>query len=542
MPMLLAACITCLGLMHAPLRSGHSVRPRLPRSPLACDTSSADDHRRQPTTTTTQHSDDRALLAHTQQLPPRNIAMALTRLVLPCVSCAALIWTTTSIANLLNDHLDWVYAWNGVALFLFTIGLQAFPWVWTFGLQAWALADRPQALDWQKFWTVHGSQPSARLTTLTAEAAETVGVPPPKHVYELCISKPCACAGDVPGTGESAIGVSTGLLGLLTETELSAVIAHELGHLRHKDLLHDFVLERGISGLKAPFDHGMRLALSPLNPDIPDSRALQFVLALYLTAAGSCPYLLALLLTLAEKAVHRGFELDADLAAAHAFGAEPTICFLSKLQYATDATGSLYYPLPMDLAFRTAAKVGFESRKEALEHDYYGLKRSLTEGELKEAGLDNPVEFAAREVAKCEAELRTKFSSNTPLRAIRKSFALYYFLQSKHPTFEVRIAAIEKAVNDGRVPRTITAAPNDNEKCDDDTTTRVDDELNVRPEFAEFAELFVSSPSAAPALHSVPKQCEEALEEATMEATDMWTPNAASSVFAVYALSAVLLA
>jgi hypothetical protein len=97
-------------------------------------------------------------------------------------------------------------------------------------------------------------------------------------------------------------------------------------------------------------------------------------------------------------------------------------------------------------------------------------------------------------------------------------------------------------VNDGRVPRTITAAPNDNEKCDDDTTTRVDDELNVRPELAEFAELFVSSPPAAPALHSVPKQCEEALEEATMEATDMWTPNAASSVFAVYALSAVLLA
>ena len=286
----------------------------------------------------------------------------------------------------------------------------------------------------------------------------------------------------------------------------------------------------------------MHLALFPLNPEIPGSRALQFVLALYLTAAGSCPYLLALLLTLAEKAVHRGFELDADLAAAHAFGAEPTICFLSKLQYATDATGSLYYPLPMDLAFRTAAKVGFESRKEALEHDYYGLKRSLTEGELKEAGLDNPVEFAAREVAKCEAELRTKFSSNTPLRAIRKSFALYYFLQNTHPTFEVRIAAIEKAVNDGRVPRTITAAPNDNEKCDDDTTTRVDDELNVRPEFAEFAELFVSSPSAAPALHSVPKQCEEALEEATMEATDMWTPNAASSVFAVYALSAVLLA
>ena len=100
-----------------------------------------------------QHSDDRALLADTQQLPPRSIAMALTRLVLPCVSCAALIWTTTSIANLLNDHLDWVYAWNGVALFLFSIGLHTFPWVWTFGLQAWALADRPQALDWQKFWT-----------------------------------------------------------------------------------------------------------------------------------------------------------------------------------------------------------------------------------------------------------------------------------------------------------------------------------------------------------------------------------------------------
>ena len=186
-------------------------------------------------------------------------------------------------------------------------------------------------MDWQKdvnFGLAEndeaGITSSARLTTLTTEAAEAVDVPPPKHVYELCISKPCACAGDVPRTGESAIGVSTGLLGLLTETELSAVIAHELGHLRHKDLLHDFVLERGISGLKAPFDHGMHLALFPLNPEIPGSRALQFVLALYLTAAGSCPYLLVLLLTLAEKAFLRGSELDADLAAAHAFGAEPT--------------------------------------------------------------------------------------------------------------------------------------------------------------------------------------------------------------------------
>ena len=130
--MLLAVSIACLGYMHAPQRYSNSVRPSLSRTPPACGIGSADGRRE--LRATTQHSDDRALLADTQLLPPRSIKIALTRLVLPCVAYAALIWITTCTAHLLKDNLAWFYAWNGIAQLLFPIGLQA-----------WAFAQAYQA-------------------------------------------------------------------------------------------------------------------------------------------------------------------------------------------------------------------------------------------------------------------------------------------------------------------------------------------------------------------------------------------------------------
>ena len=485
-PMLLVISIACLGLIHTPLR-GHSVRPRLTRTPPACDIGSADDRRE--FRATTQHSDDLTLLAGTQQLPPRSIEMALTRLVLPCASYAALIWTTTCTAHLLKDHLDWVYAWNCVTLVLLSIGGQTFASAQTYWFDI---------LDWQKaIKPLLGEVDfiaSARLTTLATEAAEALGVPPPKNVHEVCTSEPFACAF---ATAESTVCVSTGLQELLTEKELLAVLAHELGHLRHKDTLYASVMLTAVCGLKAPFAQGSQLALSQLNPENRWAKGtlnitlLPFVTGLYLMSAGVCPYLLSFLVEFADKAVRRGFELDADLAAAEAFGADATICGLSKTEYSTDATGS---PMSgrVDKLVRQVAERVYEKKKVALEHDYYGAKRSLTDGELKKAGLDNPIVFAAREVAKIEAVMRTTPQLNTLCDYI----TVFWNLQSTHPTLEVRIAAIEKAVNDGRVLRTIfTAAPDD-----DDESTRADDEPgNARPEFVEFAELFASGPPAAPA-------------------------------------------
>ena len=548
--MLLAVSIACLGYMHAPQRYSNSVRPSLSRTPPACGIGSADGRRE--LRTTSQHSDDRALLADTQLLPPRSIRIALTRLVLPCVANAALIWITTCTAHLLKDHLDWFYAWNGVALLIFPIGLQA--WVC-------AQSYRAEALDWPSTLKRSAGEDdivaSARLTTLATEAAEALGVPHPKNVCEVSMSKPFACALTGAHTspspwGESTVGASTGLQELLTETELSAVFAHELGHLRHKDMQHRSVIILSVSMLKAPFLQGKRAFSSCLNPEIRDRPAVilakcglqttQFVIALYLMAAGFCPYMLSFLVEFADKAVRRGFELDADLAAAEAFGADATIRGFSKIFYSTDANGSLYYPDPTDVieeqVFRQAAELMFAQRKEALEHDYYGDKRSLTDGELKEANLDNPIEFEAREVAKIEAYMRTIPACNGLCGFLKLSVVL----QSTHPTHEVRIAAIEKAVNDGRVLRTITTAPND-----DDESIRDDDEHNTRSEFAEFAELFSPGPPAAPIwLNAATTSMAGPLAELELARklptwVKTWAPFAAK-MSAVYALATVLLA
>ena len=550
--MLLAVSIACLGYMHAPQRYSNSVRPSLSRTPPACGIGSADGRRE--LRTTSQHSDDRALLADTQLLPPRSIRIALTRLVLPCVANAALIWITTCTAHLLKDNLDWFYAWNGVAQLLFPIGLQA----WAF-----AQAYRAETLDWLSTLKRSAGEDdivgSARLTTLATEAAEALGVPHPKNVCEVSTSKPYACALTGEQTspspwGEPIVAASTGLQELLTETELSAVFAHELGHLRHKDAQHKSAIILSVWMLKAPFLQGKRFFWangsfsSGLKLEIRDRSAVilakcglqtaQFIIALYLMAAGFCPYMLSFLVEFADKAVRRGFELDADLAAAEAFGADATIRALSKIHYSTNATGSLYYPEPTDVVewhyFRQAAEQMFVLSKEELEKDYYGDKRVLTDGELKEANLDNKIEFAALEVAKFEAELRANPACNAWIGFLKLSVVL----QSTHPTHKVRIAAIEKAVNDGRVLRTsITTAPNDV-----DESTGDDDELNTRSEFAEFAELFSSGPPAAPAWPNAAttRMAASIAELELARKLPTWAPFAAT-MSAAYALAAVLL-
>ena len=117
--MLLAISIACLGQMHTPLR-GDSVRPTLTRTPPACDIGSAGERRE--CRATTQHSDELTLFADTQQLPPWSIGMALTRLVLPYASYAALIRNTTCAAHLLKAHLlgfpRGVRSFNGASLAL----------------------------------------------------------------------------------------------------------------------------------------------------------------------------------------------------------------------------------------------------------------------------------------------------------------------------------------------------------------------------------------------------------------------------------------
>lgn len=77
--------------------------------------------------------------------------------------------------------------------------------------------------------------PDHVLSRVTARLAAKAGLPMPK-VYVIPDPSPNAFA-----TGRNpqhaAVAATEGILGILTEPELEGVIAHELGHVRHRDIL-----------------------------------------------------------------------------------------------------------------------------------------------------------------------------------------------------------------------------------------------------------------------------------------------------------------
>ncbi len=77
--------------------------------------------------------------------------------------------------------------------------------------------------------------PDHILYRVTAKLAQKAGIPMPK-VYVIPDASPNAFA-----TGRNpehaAVAATEGILQILTEPELEGVIAHELGHVRHRDIL-----------------------------------------------------------------------------------------------------------------------------------------------------------------------------------------------------------------------------------------------------------------------------------------------------------------
>src|SRR6266496_1347722 len=74
-----------------------------------------------------------------------------------------------------------------------------------------------------------------RLYNIVERLSQKVGLPTPK-VYLIPNDSPNAFAtGRNPN--HASVAVTQGILGLLTDEELEGVIAHELGHVRNRDIL-----------------------------------------------------------------------------------------------------------------------------------------------------------------------------------------------------------------------------------------------------------------------------------------------------------------
>ena len=183
-----------------------------------------------------------------------------------------------------------------------------------------------------------GVPADASLTALAHDAAAAVGVPPPRHVFEIARQEPNAfAASGLFGSSQTTVAVTSGLRGALTTRELQAVLAHEMGHLRHDDVARNMHVAVAAAGLGGIHKAG-RILLDASLSDKKESKSEKdknegggAALGLALMAGGLGAQALA---HLAQLAASRGSELQADRAAAEAYGADALISALRKIDAA----------------------------------------------------------------------------------------------------------------------------------------------------------------------------------------------------------------
>ena len=183
-----------------------------------------------------------------------------------------------------------------------------------------------------------GVPADASLTALAHDAAAAVGVPPPRHVFEIARQEPNAfAASGLFGSSQTTVAVTSGLRGALTTRELQAVLAHEMGHLRHDDVARNMHVAVAAAGLGGIYKAG-RILLDASFSDKKESKSEKdknegggAALGLALMAGGLGAQALA---HLAQLAASRGSELQADRAAAEAYGADALISALRKIDAA----------------------------------------------------------------------------------------------------------------------------------------------------------------------------------------------------------------
>lgn len=176
------------------------------------------------------------------------------------------------------------------------------------------------------------------LTKLCSRVAVRAGLPPPAHVYEIPTSELNAFAAGF-GSGDATVAVTSGIRQALSTRELEAVIAHEIGHIRHKDMITNMHAAVAIAGLGGLYELGHMMLRSQQyardsegGEDGEGGSAASLGLALM--AGGIATRVLAHLLQLS---VSRGAEYEADRVAAELCGADAMIAALSKIERGASA-------------------------------------------------------------------------------------------------------------------------------------------------------------------------------------------------------------
>ena len=277
-----------------------------------------------------------------------------------------------------------------------------------------------------------GKPADHELTELAREAAVAVGVAPPKSVYEINAREPNAFAASNLFSRSQTVAVTSGLRSALSTNELKAVLAHEMGHLKHSDVARNMHVAIAIAGMGGVYDMGRMLfdssSRKKKRSKDDDEKDNSAAVGLMLMGAGLAAQGLAHGLRLAAS---RDAELKADRAAAEAFGSDAMISALRKI----DSTAA---NRPADLRNSAAGRRfafamisdGESKPAESWREDAGSWMAARPNGD-KKGGVLNGITKAWRKVAKA---LRT------------------------HPPIDDRVAALEKATAAGLVPASMPSS------------------------------------------------------------------------------------
>jgi heat shock protein HtpX len=233
------------------------------------------------------------------------------------------------------------------------------------------------------------------LVAICSRVAERAGLPPPAHVYEIPTSELNAFAAGF-GHGDATVAVTSGLRRALSTRELAAVIAHEMGHIRHSDMSTNMHAAIAIAGLGGLYEMGRMLHVQRDDNDSDDDDADGKSLGLTLMVGGATTRALAQLLKLS---ISRSAEYDADRVAAELCGADAMISALSKIEQLS----------------ATAPRDQLAARGEAFAHAYISNGPS---------GVPQKASGLRRAWAKLERLCSTHPSTDDRIAALRRADAL----------------------------------------------------------------------------------------------------------------------
>lgn len=179
-----------------------------------------------------------------------------------------------------------------------------------------------------------GGEPAdAYLSTLVHDVARDAALPSPSHVFEIPTKEMNAFAAGM-FAHDRTVAVTSGLRSALSERELKAVIAHEMGHLRHRDVARNMHLAAAAAGLGGLYQGGKMLlrssnSASSKRSKKKDDSSSTAVLGLGMMAAGIGTQAAAHLIRLG---LGRGAEFAADRVAAELYGPDALISALRKIE------------------------------------------------------------------------------------------------------------------------------------------------------------------------------------------------------------------